>query len=105
MQYHLLGIAVVVADQSQLGQALAIPAGLKRRPVTGGLPIPGQHRTGDRHVRPEHRQLEVAGLLVSGQPGQADPDHPGHRSVPLFVVGDIQHGRARLAQLVEDLPH
>jgi hypothetical protein len=100
VQHHLVDVVPIISDQSQLGQSLAVPPGLKLRPAAGGLPIPGQYRTGDRHVLPEHRQLQVPVLLLSGQPSQADPDRSRHRSVPLGGVGNVQRGRPRNAQLL-----
>jgi hypothetical protein len=93
VQRHPLRIAAIITDQSQPVQATAVPADLGLRTAAGGFPIPSQHQTGDLHIFPEHRQLQVAIPLIAGQPAQADLDCPSHRAVAFVIVDDIQRGR------------
>ena len=92
VQDEPVGVAPVAGEQPEVEQPPTQPAGLKPGPAAGVRPQPGHHLAGDRDVLAEHRQLPVPGLLVRGQPAQADLDRRRHRRAALTRVGGVQGG-------------
>lgn len=104
VQEQPVRIATVSGQQRQPIKAPAEPAGLERRPATGVRPHPSHHLTGDGHVLPEHRQLEVTIPLRRGEPVQPNLDRTSYRLAALPGVRDVQDGDPACSQRRQHLP-